>query len=335
MWNRRSRAQITALQDRFKPDIVHFHNTFPLLSPSVYYTRANVPAALVQTLHNYRLVCPAASLMRSGKPCELCVGRFAWPGVMHACYRNSRSASLATATVVHAHRALGTWRSRVHAYIALTHFTRAIFVRGGLPEDRVHVKPNFVAPDPGVSGKREDHFLFVGRFEEGKGIRVLLDAWSRMSDAPRLRIVGGGELEKDVATFAAGRSNVEVLGTLPREQVMQELKAARALIAPMLWYENFPLTVCEAMATGCPIIASDQPNIRAILRNGAAGALFPPGDADALCEATVAAATQPDRLRQAAVHARRLYESHYTAEANYQMLLGIYASAIQAAKTRT
>jgi glycosyltransferase involved in cell wall biosynthesis len=331
IWNRHSRAGLAELKARFKPDIVHFHNTFPLMSPSVYYAGLE-SSTVVQTLHNFRLVCPAGTLLRAGKPCELCVGRIAWPGVMHGCYRDSRGASLVAAAMVQSHRALGTWTRRVHAYIALTPFSRDIFLRGGLPPEKVHVKPNFVSPDPGISTARAGHFLYVGRFEQGKGTRVLLDAWRTMTDPPALRVIGSGPLEPEVVRFAEERPGVQLLGRLPRERVLEELKQARALVAPSLWYENFPLTICEAMATGCPVIASDLPNVRALLGDGQAGVLVQARDAHLLKRAIEHAAADDAELRRVAVAARALYEAHYTAEANYRMLMGIYHSALQVKK---
>lgn len=331
IWNRKSRAELKAFQARFKPDVVHFHNTFPAMSPSVYYAGLEA-STIVQTLHNFRLVCPAGTLLRAGKPCELCVGRVAWPGVRYGCYRDSRSASLVAAAMVQAHRAIGTWARRVHAYIALTPFSREIFLRGGLPAEKVYTKPNFVAPDPGMSTARAAHFLYIGRFEDGKGTRILLEAWRAMTDPPPLRLVGSGPLEAEVARFAEERPGVQLLGRLPRDRVLEELKVARALVAPSLWYENFPLTICEAMATGCAVIASDQPNVRALLGDGHAGVLVPARDAQKLQRAVEHAVVADAELRRVALAARVLYEAHYTADANYRMLLDIYRAALQARK---
>lgn len=330
MWNGDYRAQLARATAALRPDVVHFHNTFPLLSPSVYYAWPNgARPAIVQTLHNYRLVCPAATLMRNGKPCELCVGRFPWPGVRYACYRAERGATLVTASMVSAHHALGTWAHKVDAYIALTPFTRDIFVRGGLPADKIHVKPNFVAPDPGIGGTRGRHFLFIGRLEEGKGIRVLLEAWRTMADAPSLRIVGSGPLQDEVAELARNRPQIELLGQMPHEQVLAELKRAAALIVPMLWYENFPLAVCEAMATGCPVIASDLANVREILASGEGGLFFSAGDAQALVATVASASADSARRAQVASVARARYETHYSEAVNYRMLSQIYAAALR------
>ena len=329
VWSRHSRSRLEEVQARVQPDVVHFHNTFPLLSPSVYYAQPR-KAVVVQTLHNYRLVCPTATLMRSGRPCEDCVGRFAWPGIMHACYRGSRSATLATAVMVQTHRALRTWSQRVDAYVALTPFARDIFVRGGLAPDRIHVKPNFVAPDPGIGTARRDHFLFVGRFEEGKGINVLLSAWRQMQAPPPLRLVGSGPLNAEVAAFAAALPSVTMVGRTSRERVIDEMRHARALIAPMLWYENFPLSVCEAMATGCPVIAADTRNLCELLGNGEAGLFFDSGNGNDLARAVTIASQDAGLMSALGAAGRRLYEAHYTAATNYRTLMSIYEQAAAA-----
>lgn len=323
VWSRNGRAQVFEKNRRFAPDVVHVHNTFPRLSPSIYYAVAR--AGVVQTLHNFRLVCPAATLMRNGQPCEECVGRFALPAIRHGCYRG-RSASFVSAAMLQTHRTLGTWDRRVDAYIALTAFTRDVFVRGGLPREKLHIKPNFVAPDPGVGAQRGRHFLYVGRFDEGKGIRVLMDAWRAMPAPVPLRLIGSGGLEDEVRAFAASTPAVEFVGHVSHERVIAELKSARALIAPMLWYENFPLGICEAMATGCPVIAADVANVRAILLDGAAALLFRRTDASAL-RAMIESVTE-SQLAHVAARARAEYEQSYTADKNYGALMRIYAAAL-------
>lgn len=325
VWSYDGKSRVSKVRAQFAPDVVHFHNTFPRLSPSVYYAADR--AAVVQTLHNFRLVCPAATLLRDGKPCEECVGRFAWPGVMHACYRGSRAATFASAAMVQTHRAVGTWRDRVDAYIALTPFTRDVFLRGGLPADKLYVKPNFVDPDPSIGSQRGSHFLFVGRFEEGKGIRVLMEAWRSMDRPPPLRLIGSGPFESEVREFADGIEGVTVFGRVARDRVIEELKQARAYIAPLLWYENFPLAICEAMATGTPVIAADVANVRDILQHGNAGLLFERANAQALVQAVRKAVDEPEAMSMIARAAREQYERCYTADANYQTLMHIYGTA--------
>lgn len=329
-WNSNARAQVATHAQQINADVVHFHNTFPLLSPATYYAAAE-NAAVVQTLHNYRLVCPAATLMRDGRPCEDCVGTSGWRGVLHGCYRDSRAATFATAAMTSAHKLIGTWARKVDAYIALTPFTRSVFVRGGLPAEKVFVKPNFFDSaefGDAAPNEREDYFLFVGRLEEGKGIRVLLEAWRALDDAPRLKIIGSGPLDAEVRAFAASHSAVEMLGQVSRPRVIEELRRARALIAPMLWFENFPLTVCEAMACECPIIAADTANLREILNDGNAGVMFRSGDAAALAQAVLLTHMDATLRARIAAAGKQEYESTYTADANYRALRDIYGAAM-------
>lgn len=324
IWNSGARKSLAALVRDAEPDVVHFHNTFPFLSPAVHHIANGKSLRIVQTLHNFRVVCPAATLMRAGRPCEDCVGKVAWRGVVHACYRNNRAATLVAAASVQLARTLERMTSGVHAYIALTAFSREVFLRGGIPAGKVHVKPNFVAPDPGFSAARGEHFLFAGRLEEGKGIRLLIDAWRGMPDPPPLRVLGSGPLEAELRELARAIPQISFCGHVPRDRVFRELACARALLIPALWYENFPLLVCEAMAAGCPVIAADGPNLREILLDGRAGVLFKRGDGDSLRRA-VEEARRPDAsLAGYARTARAEFEARYSADANYRALLSIY-----------
>ena len=266
VWSRRAAAEVGALIDRERPDVMHCHNTFPLLSPSILHAAARRGVATVQTLHNFRLVCPQAQLLRDGRVCEDCVGKaFAWPGVLHACYRGSRSATAATAALSAAHRALGTWRETVDRFIALTNFSRDLFARAGLPADRIDVKPNFVHPDPGErrgppNPDGPPGVVFVGRLSPEKGVDTLLAAWPRVGgrtggDA-RLTIIGDGPLGDAVSRAAAADPRILPLGRRPFEEVLDRVAAADLLVMPSVWYETFGRTLIEAFAAGTPVVAS-------------------------------------------------------------------------------
>ncbi|HND53895.1 MAG TPA: glycosyltransferase, partial [Pirellulaceae bacterium] len=182
VWNGETYRELRRVVARFKPAVVHFTNTFPLISPAAYYAVRAEGVPVVQTLHNFRILCPNALLLRDGAACEACVGRaVAWPSIVHGCYRDSRLASAAVAAVAAAHRAIGTWGLAVDRYIALSEFARERFIAGGLPASRISVKPNCVHPDPGRGTGEGGHFVFVGRLSPEKGLNVLLDAWSRLS----------------------------------------------------------------------------------------------------------------------------------------------------------
>lgn len=324
-WSRSAAARIREAVERTGAAIAHFHNTLPLVSPAGYYGARAGGAAVVQTLHNYRLICPGTLLLRDGRPCEDCVGRAAaWPAALHGCYRGSRTESAGVAAMVAVHRLLGTWERRVDAYIALGSFPRARFVKGGLPADRLHVRPNFLGADPGIGPHEGDYALFVGRLSEEKGVRVLVDAW-RGLDAPiPLRIIGEGELDEGTVGAAPG---VEWLGPRPRNEVLEAMKEARVLVFPSLCYENSPMTVVEAFATGLPIVASRTGSLPTLVDHERTGVLFEPGSARSLRQAVRRCWQDPAGLRTMGAAARAEYERTYTVERGYASLMDVYAQA--------
>lgn len=257
VWNRAAYQEIRVLLRQKRPDIVHFHNTLPLISPAAYYATRAEGVPVVQTLHNYRLVCPNALLFRDGHVCEDCMGKFVpWPGVVHACYRNSRVASGAIATMLSVHRGMRTWTRMVNVYVALSEFAREKFIRGGLPTEKVVVKPNFVDLDPGVGERKGGYALYVGRLSPEKGLDTLLAAWQRVAGKVPLKIVGDGPLADRVASAAREIGDVQWLGQQSRDKVLALMRNAFALIVPSVWYETFALVVAEAYAVGLPVIAS-------------------------------------------------------------------------------
>jgi glycosyltransferase involved in cell wall biosynthesis len=328
-WSRESYQALRRLVATHRPDVAHFHNTFPLISPSGYQAVREAGIPVVQTLHNFRLICPGALLMRSGAPCERCVTkRFAWPGIVHGCYRESRKATAVTAAAMSWHGVRGTWRNCVDRFIATTQQARALFVSGGLPEEKLAVKPNFVRPDPGrFSGPRQGA-IFVGRLSPEKGIETLLEAWQRLGDRIPLRIVGDGPLRDEVLQAQRSHPGIEWLGRLPFDQVLEQIGAAKALLFPSLLYETFGRTMIEAFATGTPVIASDLGAMRELVADEVTGLRFLVGDAAALV-------AQIDRLwadeilwERLSEGARREFERHYTADRNLQLLQEIYEQAI-------
>src|SRR6185437_1614105 len=219
VWNRASSRKIADAVRANNIDIVHFHNTFPLMSPAAYYGAHSAGAAVVQTLHNFRFLCAGANFFREGKVCEKCLGKsIPLAGVIHKCYRDNRAASAATVAMLSVHRAMGTYASAVDAYITPTNFAREKFIAGGIPADRIVVKPNFVEPDPGVRAGGGNYAIFVGRLSHEKGLDVLLDAW-RDRSLPPLKIVGDGPLADQVRQAAAGNASIEWLGRRSTSEV--------------------------------------------------------------------------------------------------------------------
>jgi len=329
VWNGAVAAELGELVRTTKSELVHFHNTFPLLSPAVYHAARSAGAAVVQTLHNYRLLCPGANFFRDGRICEDCLGkRFAWPAIQHACYRGSRAATAVTATMLAAHRLKRTWTEAVDAYVALTEFARGKLIAGGLPEDKIAVKPNFVSPDPQAGAGRGGYALYVGRLSAEKGIDLLLSAWRRLDGAVPLKIVGDGPLADQVREAAERDPHIERLGAQPLDKVHQLLGEAAFLVCASACYEGLPKTIVEAFAKGTPVVAPWHGAMAEIVEHGRTGLHFAPGDADSLAAQALSLfrdAPARERMRGAA---RAEFEAKYTAARNYALLLEIYRAAL-------
>jgi len=300
---------------------------------------------VVQTLHNYRLLCPAAIFQRDGRVCEDCLGHVPWRGVLHACYRDSRAATAAVALMLSVHRWLGTWSKMVDCYIALTEFARAKFIEGGLPAEKIVVKPNFVHPDPMAVNHQssianhkspQGSALFVGRLSPEKGVRTLLAVWRRLGNRIPLRVVGDGPLRVELEAEAVrhGLSSVCFHGWLAPERTIEVIKVARFLVFPSESYETFGRVAVEAFACAVPVIASRLGAMQEIVEDGRTGLHFTPGDADDLAAKVEWAWTHPDEMQEMGRAARAEYEFKYTAERNYPMLMEIYERAIAIHKGR-
>jgi glycosyltransferase involved in cell wall biosynthesis len=328
IWNRLSYRALRSLIRQERPQLAHFHNTLPLISPASYYAAKAEGVPVVQTLHNYRLLCPNALFFRDGHVCEDCQGKFVpWPGVLHACYRGSRPASAAVAAMLTIHRGLRTWTEQVDVYIATTEFAREKFVQGGLPAEKLIVKPHFLHPAPDPGEVQGDYALFVGRISPEKGVGTLLEAWKRLGARIPLRIVGDGPLAEEVmdATKALGRA--EWLGRQPQERVLALMRKASVLVFPSTCYENFPVTILEAYAVGLPVIASDLGGMSSLVDHGRTGLHFRPGDPNDLVKKVEWTSANPTELAEMGRKARSEFEAKYTAERNYEALKEIYETA--------
>jgi glycosyltransferase involved in cell wall biosynthesis len=329
VWSVPSYRQLGAVARSYRFDVAHFHNTFPLISPSGYYAVRGARIPIVQTLQNYRLLCPGATLTREGTICEDCIDRRSLvPAVRHGCYRESRAATAAVSAMLLTHRALGTWQVAVDAYIAVSEFGRRKFIKGGLPPERIFVKPNFIPSDAGPGDGAGDYALFVGRLAEEKGIRALAQAWAALSDL-RLIVAGDGPL-----LSTPWPENVTALGSQNQEQVLSLMRNARMLVFPSIWYECAPMVIVEALACGLPVIASDLGSIPEFVRDHYNGLLFRPGDADDLAAKVRWAFEHPHELAAMRVAARREFEDKYTADRNYKILMNIYELAIENSRRR-
>jgi glycosyltransferase involved in cell wall biosynthesis len=328
----KSKREILDLLRDERPDLVHVHNTFMMVSPSVFEACREAGIPVVQTLHNYRLLCPGWSLCREGKVCEECIESGLWRGVWHGCYRDSRLMTAAVTLMLKVHRMRGTWSHDVGGYVALTNFARDKFIEGGLPASRIGVKPNFLELDPGKRSSSGGFALFVGRLSAEKGPEVLLRAWQKLKGTIPLVIMGDGPLREPLESEAAAQnlSNVTFAGWRSRGEILSAMKSASLLITPSLWYEGFPMTVVEAFACGIPVICSRLGGLREIVEDGCTGLHFNPGDAEDLAAKLDLLWTQPSQLIAMGRAAREEYKRNYTAERNYELMMQIYARTMAA-----
>lgn len=335
VWNKAVYRKLRALICRERPQVVHFHNTFPLISPAAYYAAKAEEVPVVQTLHNYRLLCPNAVFFRNGHVCEDCQGKsLPWPGVAHACYRESRVETGVVAAMLTLHRALNIPTEAVDLYIALTNFARQKFIQGGLAAEKILVKPNFVHPDPGFEEERGGYALFVGRLSREKGIGTLLTAWEKLRGKFPLKIVGDGPLAPQVANAAAQLTGVEWLGRRRSEEVYELMGKANMLIFPSEWYETFGRVAIEAFAKGTPVIAANIGAVAELVESDRTGLKFRPGDPEDLVAKMEWALTHPAELVRMCQEARAEFEAKYTAKQNYQMLMKIYEMVVASKRLR-
>jgi glycosyltransferase involved in cell wall biosynthesis len=326
IWATDSRREVSALLAHEKPSLVHVHNTFVMISPSIFSACEEAGIPVVQTLHNYRLMCAAGVFYRDGHVCEECVEKSLWSGIRHGCYHDSKVATAVVASMIAVHRGLHTWTRPSHSYIALCKFARQKFVDSGLPEERVFVKPNFVDPDPGMSSEKENYAVFAGRLSPEKRVDGLLDAWERGKAHFPLFILGDGPERAGLEEMVKQRhlSGVQFKGQVPRAEVISTIRKARFLIFSSEVYENFPVTIAEAFACGTPVICARMGAMEEIVADGHTGLHFAPGQTDDLAAKMDWAWENPEHMRIMGSEARREYETKYTAEINYKLLTDIY-----------
>jgi glycosyltransferase involved in cell wall biosynthesis len=334
LWSLQAQRSFCKRLRDFEPDVVHVHNFFPLISPAVHHAAHKRGIPVVQTLHNYRLLCPASTLLRNGSVCEACTRQW-YPvsAVRHACYRKSRAATAAVANMLVLHRAMGTWTNTVTRFIALSEFARRKFVGSGMPADRISVKPNFLADDPELGQGNGDYVLFVGRLSDEKGIACLLQAWKALRSKFRLIIAGDGPLAPMVRECVSTDRRVQWLGFLNRSEVLDLMGKAFALVFPSVWFEAFPLVLVEALAKGLPVIGSNLGSTAEIITHRRTGLLFAPGSPLDLASTLQWAFDHRPEIYAMREHARREFESKYTADTNYRLLMNIYEAALPALAT--
>jgi glycosyltransferase involved in cell wall biosynthesis len=326
-WAWDTNRELARILAEARPDVAHFGNIFPLISPSAYSVcrRAGVP--VVQNLENPRLMCPSSMFFRDGESCHECVGRFPWPGIVHSCYRGSATQTAVVAAMLGTHRAFGTWRDKVDAYLVATQIYIRKFVEFGLPPERIHWCP-LPVEDPGIGGRGAgDYAVFVGRLAPEKGISTLLEAWKGLGIP--LKVRGSGALESAVRAAAATNPMIELLPRLSREAKSKLIAGARFLVWPSLGeYETFGLVVAEAYACGVPVVASRTGVAEEMVDEGRTGLFFAPKDPADLARQARWAWEHPSEMTAMGANGRKAYESKFTLDHAYRRMMDVYRLVI-------
>ncbi|MEU9183739.1 glycosyltransferase [Streptomyces sp. NPDC048484] len=329
-WNPAVRSELAARLRTERPDVVHVHNVFPLLSPAVLAACADAGVPVVATLHNYTQVCAPGTLQRDGRPCTECVGAAPLPAVRHGCYRNSRLATVPLALSLSVNRR--RWWSGVERFFCISGAQRDVLVRSGMPAERLMVKHNFVPdPDDRRSGDGE-HLLYLGRLAETKGVRLLMAAWDEITASGGvgvpLVIAGTGPLEDEVIAWAAGRDDVRYVGLYDPAQCRQAIARSVAVVAPSTWLEAFGLVVVEAMAAGVPVVAAGHGAFVELVEDGVTGLLHRPGEPASLASCLRRITAEQDRNREMGRAGRRRYEQGFSPAVGLERLVEGYRTAI-------
>ncbi|MGF1512399.1 MAG: glycosyltransferase family 4 protein [Elainellaceae cyanobacterium] len=333
VWSTKSIRQIKEIVRDFEPDITHVHNTIPQISPSVYAACKSLNVPVVHTVHNYKLICPGAYLYRDGKICEECVGKFfPTPAVVHGCYRGNRAQTAVVTAGLVANRIKKTYSNDIDIYIALTRFARQKLIDGGLPAEKIAIKPNFVSSNVQKGSHSDNYALFVGKMVKYKGIETILRAWELLRDDIPLKVIGQGPLE--IVMKSNLPQNVEYLGRLPREEVLRLMQNAKVFVFPSEWYEGFPMAIVEAFATASPVVAANCGAAGEIVKDGISGWHFEPGNHHDLARVVQDIWSDSDELKRRGTLARKQYDECYAPERNYEMLMSIYSTAIEWTKGR-
>ncbi len=325
VFNPRTYRDIKRLIKAEQIDIVHVHNTLSLISPSVYYAARAIKIPVVQTIHNFRLLCPGATFYRDGHICEDCMSKGLMCAVKHSCYRNSKLQTLACVISTRIHR-----MTRIYGkinYFCLTEFNKEKLLQlKQIKADRVFVKPNFVEDTLEKIipyEERDNQFIFAGRLDKLKGIDILFEAWKQLeTTAPKLIVCGIGPMEEWCRSFLKDNAdcNIEMNGFVPNAETKKLIANSKALILPTQWYEGFPMTIVEAFSVGTPVIGSDIGNVGSLVEEGITGTKFQPESAEGLVQAVKRIQEHKD------IHSTtfRQYENFYTENINYKKLLKIY-----------
>jgi len=330
-WSFNYYKNIKQLLIKENPDIIHLHNIFPFISPSVFYAAASVGIPIIQTLHDFRYLCPIAFLMRSGEICDECKDGAFLKSVEYGCFKGSKLQSIPIALMLKLHWYLNTFKKQIDGYICLTESQRKIFLDAGFDERKLFMKPNFVDDTFNKEEYRYgDYAVFIGRLGEEKGVRTLIGAWKNLPDIP-LKIVGDGPDSNEFKSLVRDLNikNIEFLGYKPYLECRKILNNARFLIMPSIVYETFGLSNIEAFSHCKPVIASNLGAMADIVKDKTTGFLFTPMNTRELAEKVRWLWNNPEECKRMGFNARREYEEKYTPGRNYEMLMNIYREVIE------
>ncbi len=335
-WSRRSYQEMKKILREFRPDVVHFHNIFFMLSPSVYAACLEKNIPVVHSLHNFRLRCANGLFFRNNHVCEDCLRKSLWQGVWHRCYKNSRFITALVVSMLERHWKRGTWVNMVDYYITATEFSRQKMIQAGIPSQKIVVKPNCVRSHSPQSRQRQEYALYAGRLSPEKGLRLLLQTWRSLPNIP-LKIMGDGPLMEELKNFVEDHNmkHVEFLGFVSKERYTQYMSGAKFIVVPSLCYENFPRIIAEAYAFGVPILASRLGTMQDLVIDFQTGRLFKPGNTNDLIEKACWLADHQVELDQMSQRARQEYEQKYSAPQNYDFLMAIYKKAVEGRRMST
>jgi len=309
----------------FCPDIVHIHNTFPIITSSVYDAciQSNVPS--IQTLHNFRIRCSSGLFFRDGKICEQCLNKSAFQAVLHKCYRNSIVGSFFVAKMIEDNKRRDVWNVKVDRLISLTSFAKQKLIASGIKKNKICIKPNFIK-DYGYCYEKEDYFLFIGRLSVEKGLDLLLEVFTKTDK--KLKIIGTGPLENEVHKSVSTNPNIEYLGFMNKDAIINHLKKAKSLIFSSICYEGMPMTILESFSTGTPVISPNIGGPNEMVKNNENGLIYEVNNSKDLLDKIYSLDEDRELQNKLSNGARSSYKLNYSAELNYKMLMDIYKKVI-------
>ena len=329
----RTYREIRSLIKGFRPDVAHFHNIFFSITPSAYQACKDEGVPVVQSQHNFRLLCSNALFYRDNKVCEDCLGKNLIPGIYHRCYKNSFWASYFLSRMLQRHWQRGTWLNMVDSYVVAAEFTRQKYIQGGIPADKIFVKPNFFDQAlPESQEKQNDYVLYVGRLSEEKGVDVLINAWRFLEGIP-LKIMGQGVQEEQLKGLARGIKDIDFVGYVSQDEYHHYMSGARVIVLPSLCYESFPRVFVEACAYWIPAVASRLGSLQELVKDGENGLTFDPGNPHDLAQKMRHILNDENEWKRMREKALESYRIKYTPQKNYEMLKDIYNQVILKSKT--